>query len=353
LSFLTISIAYDKRALDFLRDTTARADKLHDMAGHERYFENAEYTHHGLVWSFHARHIGFERRSGEPVSQRVLPPDARHVGPSARTEVVRAGKRAHGMSDTILALAEKLAVVTGASGGIGSAVALRLAQDGASVVVHYNSSREDAEAVVRQIVATGGKAEAVGADLAHPKGPAALIDRLDTSFGGRFRGRLDVLVNIAGTLEFGSLAEVSDESFDRLFNVNVRACFQLSREAATRMTKTGWGRIINMGSVFGEGAPMPGLGIYCGTKFAVRGLTRAWSRDLGPAGVTVNNIQPALIQKEPLPTHGPAYEAMQRFNSVGRFSSPRDIAEAVAFLASPSAGYINGESLTVDGGWSA
>ncbi len=76
------------------------------------------------------------------------------------------------------------------------------------------------------------------------------------------------------------------------------------------MTKAGWGRIINMGSVFGEGAPMPGLSIYCGTKFAVRGLTRAWSRDLGPAGVTVNNIQPALIQREPLPTHGPAYEAM-------------------------------------------
>jgi len=250
-------------------------------------------------------------------------------------------------------LDDKLAVVTGASGGIGSEVARRLARDGASVLVHYNSNREAAEAVIRDISAAGGQAEAFGADLGSPDGPAALIARLDESFEGRFAGRLDILVNNAGTLEFGMLPEISDESFDRLFDLNVRACFQLSREAARRMTKAGWGRIINLGSVFGEAAPMPGLSIYCGTKFAVRGLTRAWSRDLGPAGITVNNIQPALIQAEPVPTAGPAYEALQRFSSVGRFGNPADIAEAVAFLASPSSGYINGESLTVDGGWSA
>ncbi len=257
------------------------------------------------------------------------------------------------MSDDRLPLSEKLAVVTGASGGIGSEVARHLARDGASVIVHFNSSREDAEAVVRDINAAGGSAEAFGADLAQREGPGTLIERLDVSFGGRFAGRLDVLVNNAGTLEFGSLTNVSDESFDRLFNVNVRACFQLSREAARRMSKVGWGRIINMGSVFGEGTPTPGLSTYCGTKFALRGLTRAWSRDVGPAGITVNNIQPALIQTEPLPTGGPVYEAMERFSSVGRFGNPADVAEAVAFLASPNASYINGESLTVDGGWSA
>jgi 3-oxoacyl-[acyl-carrier protein] reductase len=252
-----------------------------------------------------------------------------------------------------LPLSDKLAVVTGASGGIGSEVARRLARDGASVIVHFNSSREAAQAVVRDITAMGGSAEAFGADLAHAEGPARLIEGLDASFGGRFAGRLDVLVNNAGTLEFGSLPDVSDESFDRLFNINVRACFQLSREASRRMTKTGWGRIINMGSVFGESTPAAGLSIYCGTKFALRGLTRAWSRDVGPAGITVNNIQPALIQTEPLPTEGPAYEAMERFSSVGRFGTPADIADAVAFLANPNSGYINGESLTVDGGWSA
>jgi 3-oxoacyl-[acyl-carrier protein] reductase len=249
------------------------------------------------------------------------------------------------MNDARVPLADKLAVVTGGSGAIGSEVARRLARDGASVIVHFNSSRERA--------ATGGSAEAFEADLAHECGAAKLIDGLDGSFSGRFAGRLDVLVNNAGTLEFGSITDASDESFDRVFRVNVRACFQLSREAAKRMTSAGWGRIINMGSVFGESAPAPGLGIYCGTKFALRGLTRAWSRDLGPAGITVNNVQPALIQTDPLPTDGPAYEAMERFSSVGRFGNPADIAEAVAFLASPNAGYINGESLTVDGGWSA
>ena len=252
-----------------------------------------------------------------------------------------------------LPLENKLALVTGASGGIGSAVARRLAADGAAVLAHYGSSSEGAESVVRAIQAAGGEAEMFGADLSRHDGPAALIARLDQAFGGRFAGRLDVLVNNAGTLDFGSLADITDESFDRLFNVNVRAMFQLSREAARRMTKTGWGRIINLGSVFGAAAPAAGLSIYCGSKFAVQGLTRAWSRDLGPAGVTVNNIQPALIQTAPVPTSGPAFEAMQRFVSVGRFGQPEEIAEAVAFLASPKAGFINGESLTVDGGWSA
>lgn len=257
------------------------------------------------------------------------------------------------MSELNLRLSEKLALVTGGSGGIGSAVARRLARDGASVIVHFNANREDAEAVVRDITERGGAAEILAADLAHHEGPAILIAGLDRAFGGRFAGRLDILVNNAGTLEFGSLTDVSDESFDRVFTVNVRACFQLAREAARRMTKTGWGRIVNMGSVFGESTPAAGLSVYAGTKFALRGLTRAWSRDLGPAGITVNTIQPALIQTEPLPTGGPAFEAMERFSSVGRFGSPDDIAEAVAFLASPNSGYINGESLNVDGGWSA
>ena len=250
-------------------------------------------------------------------------------------------------------LEDKLALVTGASGGIGSAVARRLAQDGASVLVHYGSSRDAAAAVVADIQAAGGAAEAVGADLGQRDGPAALLTQVDPSFGGRFAGRLDVLVNNAGTLDFGSLTDATDESFDRLFAVNVRAVFQLSREAARRMTRAGWGRIVNVGSVFGEAAPSPGLSLYGATKFAVQGLTRAWSRDLGPAGITVNNVQPAVIQPEPQPTGGPTFESMRRFTSVGRFGRPEEIARAVSFLASPEAGFINGESLTVDGGWSA
>ena len=252
-----------------------------------------------------------------------------------------------------LPLEEKLALVTGASGSIGSAGARRLAEDGASVLVHYNHSRDGAEAVVRDITHAGGTAAALAADLGKPDGPAALIAQLDGAFGGRFAGRLDVLVNNAGTLTMDLLPDAADEDFDRCFNVNVRAVFQLSREAARRMAAAGWGRIINMGSIFGEGAYAPGLGTYCGTKFAVQGLTRGWSRDLGPKGVPVNNVQPAVIQSATQPTSGPAFAAMKKFTSVGRFGQPREIAEAVAFLANPKAGFINGESLTVDGGWSA
>ena len=193
----------------------------------------------------------------------------------------------------------------------------------------------------------------VGADLSRHEGPAALISQIDGAFGGQFAGRLDVLINNAGTIAMDVLPDAEDADFDRLFNVNVRAVFQLSREAARRMTKAGWGRIINMGSIFGEGAYAPGLSLYCGTKFAVQGLTRGWSRDLGPKGVTVNNVQPAVIQPEPQPTEGGTFDAMKKFTSVGRFGKPEEIAEAVAFLASPKAGFINGESLTVDGGWSA
>ena len=252
-----------------------------------------------------------------------------------------------------LPLENKLALVTGASGSIGSAVAKRLAADGAAVLVHYSSDRDGATAVVDAIRGAGGDAEAVRADLGQRDGPAALIAQLDAAFGGRFAGRLDVLVNNAGAVDVSSLVDTTDEDFDALFNLNVRALFQLSREAARRMTEAGWGRIINMGSIFGEGAYAPGLSSYCGTKFAVQGLTRGWSRDLGPTGVTVNNIQPAVIQREPVPISGGTFDAMKKFTSVGRFGKPEEIGEAVAFLASPKAGFINGESLNVDGGWSA
>ena len=257
------------------------------------------------------------------------------------------------MTAASLPLDGKLALVTGGSGSIGSAIARRLARAGASVIVHYGSSREAAEAVVDDIRAAGGNAEAAGADLAETNGPATLVDRLDASFGGSFAGRLDVLVNNAGTLTFDSLVDTSDEDFDLVFAVNVRASFQLARQGARRMTAAGWGRIINIGSVFGESAPSAGLSVYCGSKFALRGLTRAWSRDLGPSGITVNNVQPAVIQPEPTPVDGPTFEAMKRYTSVGRFGKPEEIADAVAFLASPSSAFINGATLNVDGGWNA
>jgi 3-oxoacyl-[acyl-carrier protein] reductase len=244
-----------------------------------------------------------------------------------------------------------LALVTGASGNIGSVVARRLAQNGISVLVHFGSSQTAAARIVREIQEVGGEAEMIGADLSQRDGAISLVSQLDQSFDRRFTGRLDILVNNAGALDMGSITEVTDDSIDSLFNINVRAVIQLSREASRRMTKTGWGRIINMGSVFGEAAPFPGLSIYCGTKFAVQGLTRAWSRDLGPSGITVNNIQPAVIQAEPFPTSGPAFEAMQRLASVGRFGRAEEVADLVAFLVSPL--FISGACLNIDGGWGA
>lgn len=253
----------------------------------------------------------------------------------------------------MLPLSNQLALVTGASRGIGAAIARRLAEDGAAVLVHFNSGRERAQEVVNTIQQAGGQAEVAGADLSRQDGPAALLAQLDPAFGGRFSGRLDILVNNAGSFAFGALADASDESFDKLFNLNVRAVFQLSREAARRMTKAGFGRIINIGSVFGEAAPSAGMSVYCGTKFAVQGLTRAWSRDLGAHGITVNNVQPAVVQMAPQPTAGPTFDAMRRFTSVGRFGKPEEVAAMVAFLAGPEAGFVNGESFNVDGGWSA
>ncbi|MBC7397002.1 MAG: SDR family oxidoreductase [Bdellovibrionales bacterium] len=250
-----------------------------------------------------------------------------------------------------LPLKDKFALVTGASGTIGSAIAKRLAEEGASVLVHFHASHEEADNVVQIIRSKGGLAELVSADLAERNGPSNLIDQLDLAFNGRFAGRLDILVNNAGTLAMDSIVDTTDESFDRLFNVNVRALFQLSREAARRMSKQNWGRIINIGSVFGQAAYFPGLSTYSGTKFAVQGLTRGWSRDLGEMGITVNNIQPAVIQADPAPDSGAIVDAMKTYTSIKRFGKPEEVAEAVAFLVSTKSGFINGANLNVDGGW--
>jgi 3-oxoacyl-[acyl-carrier protein] reductase len=261
--------------------------------------------------------------------------------------------RAATASRGVSALAGKLALVTGASGEIGSAIARRLARDGASILAHYGTNPAGAAAVVQAIVGAGGEAAAIGADLSRPDGAAAVIAQLDAAFGGRFAGRLDVLVNNAGTFTFGSIVEAQDDEFDRTFAINVRAPFQLGREAARRMIAGGWGRIVNVGSVFGQATPVPGMSVYGATKFALAGLTRAWARDLGAAGITVNAVQPALIQADPFPLDGPAVAAKERFASVGRFGRGDDVAEAVAYLTSPAASYITGVCLNVDGGWSA
>jgi 3-oxoacyl-[acyl-carrier protein] reductase len=234
-------------------------------------------------------------------------------------------------------LENKLAFVTGSSRGIGAAIAIRLAAEGASVIVNYAASPARAEAVVSEIRKAGGYAEAVQADLSTVEGTNALLGSIDKVFGGKFGGRLDILVNNAGTVEFGPFLESSEDSYDKHFNLNVRSLIALSKGAAKRMIKAGWGRII-----------------YVATKFAVRGFTRALSRELGPTGVTVNNVQPGAIDTELSPDdNGPAAQTMKKLMSVGRFGRAEEVASAVSFLANPDSAFINGESLTVDGGWNA
>lgn len=250
-------------------------------------------------------------------------------------------------------LHRQLALVTGSSRGIGAAIARRLAAEGASVIVNYAASPERADAVVQEIRQAGGEAEAVHADLASIDGPKALIAKIDGAFGGRFEGRLDILVNNAGTVEFGPFLESSPESYDKHFNLNVRAVIELAKDAATRMVKAGSGRIINVGSSLGEAAPLPGVTLYVASKFAVHGFTRGLSREVGGSGVTVNGVQPGPTDTELSPEDGPHGEVMKKLTSVGRFGRPQEIAAAVAFLASPESAFINGENLTVDGGWNA
>jgi 3-oxoacyl-[acyl-carrier protein] reductase len=251
-------------------------------------------------------------------------------------------------------LENKLALVTGSSRGIGAAVAARLAREGASVIVNYASSAQRAETVVEEIRGAGGEAEAIGADLTSQEGVAKLIASIDGAFGGKFNGRLDILVNNAGTVGYGPFLDQPDEAYDKHFNLNVRAPIVLAKDAGRRMAKAGWGRIINVGSAFGEAAPMGGVTLYVATKFALHGFTRGLSRELGPLGVTVNGVQPGPIDTELSPNEGTEdHAAMVKLTSVGRFGKVNEIAAAVAYLASPEASFTNGENLTVDGGWNA
>ena len=250
-------------------------------------------------------------------------------------------------------LSNQCALVTGGSRGIGRAIATRLAADGAAVVVNYARNEGAARQVVEAIRAAGGEAEAVHADLGRPEGARNLFAGFDAAFGKRFAGRLDILVNNAGTSEMASILEASDESFDAMFQLNVKSVFMLAREAARRMVAAKSGRIINVGSNLGERLARPGFGVYAATKFAVAGFTKAWSHDLGPHGVTVNAVQPGPIDTDLNPAAASTADFQKSLTSVGRYGRAEEIAAAVAYLASPLAGFTNGTCLTVDGGQNA
>jgi len=244
-------------------------------------------------------------------------------------------------------LNNKVAVVTGASKGIGAGIAKGLAAEGASVVVNYASSKEGAERVVAEIVKSGGKAVAVQGDVAK----AADVQRIFSETNKAF-GRLDVLVNNAGVYQFAPLADITEEQFHRQFNTNVLGLILASQEAA-KYFGAGGGTIINIGSAASQLAP-PASAVYTATKGAVDAITRVLAKELGPQRIRVNSINPGMVETEGTQTSGIIGSDFQiQFESqtpLGRIAQPADITPIAVFLASADSGWLTGETLVASGG---
>jgi 3-oxoacyl-[acyl-carrier protein] reductase len=244
-------------------------------------------------------------------------------------------------------LAGKVAVVTGASKGIGAAIAKHLAADGAAVVVNYSSGKADAERVTSEITAGGGKAIAVQASVAKGADVERLFAEADRAFG-----RLDILVNNAGIYEFAPLEEITEQHFQKHFDVNVLGLILASREAVKRFGSAG-GSIVNISSTATSITP-PNTTVYTATKGAVDAITRTLAKELGPRNIRVNAINPGMVVTEGLHTAGVLESDMRKQveaqTPLGRLGQPHDIAPLAVFLASSDASWITGETLRVAGG---
>lgn len=238
----------------------------------------------------------------------------------------------------------KVAVVTGASRGIGAAIAERLASEGFTVVVNYAGNSADAEALVGRIEAGGGEAISAQADVSDPAAVARLFDAAEAAFGG-----VDVIVNNAGIMKLATIAESDDALFDRHIAVNLKGTFNVLRQASTRVREGG--RIINMSSSV-IGLSLPSYGVYIGTKAAVEGLTRVLANELRGRNITVNAVAPgptatALFLDGKSPE---LIDRMAKMNPLERLGKPEDIANVVAFLAGPDGAWVNGQVLRANGG---
>ncbi|MEU8002642.1 3-oxoacyl-ACP reductase family protein [Catellatospora sp. NPDC049111] len=240
----------------------------------------------------------------------------------------------------------KVALVTGGSRGIGAGIARRLAREGATVAVTYQSSADAAATVVKEIEAEGGKAYAVRADSADRDAVRGVVDEV-----ARRSGRLDILVNNAGVVGFGPIGELTDEVYDQTVGVNLHAVFHAS-QAALRHLGEG-GRIITIGSVNADRMPFAGGSLYALTKAGVAGFTRGLAREVGPRGITVNTVQPGPVDTDMNPADGPMSGALLPALAVGRYGTADEVAAAVAYLAGPEAGYVTGATLDIDGGFLA
>jgi 3-oxoacyl-[acyl-carrier protein] reductase len=240
----------------------------------------------------------------------------------------------------------KVAVVTGASKGIGAAIARSFAAEGASVVVNYASSKSGAKTVVDSIIAAGGKAVAVGGDVSKASEAQGIVDAAIKNYG-----RLDILVNNSGVYEFSPIEGVTEDQFHRMFNINVLGLL-LTTQAALKHIGQG-GSIINVGSVVSRVTP-PASSVYTGTKGAVDAITGVLARELGPKKIRVNAINPGMIETEGTHSagfHGTDFEkSLVAQTPLGRVGQPGDIASVAVFLASDDSGWLTGEQILAGGG---
>jgi 3-oxoacyl-[acyl-carrier protein] reductase len=244
----------------------------------------------------------------------------------------------------------KVAVVTGASKGIGASIALHLAAEGASVVVNYSSSKEGADRVVGEIKGNGGKAVAVQANVAKEADIRRLFAETKKAFG-----QLDILINNAGVYEFAPLENVTADHFHKQFDLNVLGLLLSSQEAVKHFGPAG-GSIVNISSVVSSAAP-PTASVYSATKASVDAITRSLAQELGSRNIRVNSINPGMVETEGTTSSGMTSsesdfrKQIESQTPLGRIGQPKDIAPAVVFLASPESGWITGETLYVAGGY--
>jgi 3-oxoacyl-[acyl-carrier protein] reductase len=240
----------------------------------------------------------------------------------------------------------KRALVTGGSRGIGAAIVKRLAREGAHVALPYVSKPDQADETVKAAQALGVKALAIQADSADARAVVAAVERTVTELGG-----IDILVNNAGIGVFAPIDNYRLADFDRTVAINVRAAFVVIQAAVKHMKENG--RVITIGSCNADRMPFAGGAVYAMSKAALVGLVKGLARDLGPRGITINNVQPGPVDTDLNPAQGEFAESLKAVMALKRYAHGDEIAGMVAYLAGPEAGFVTGASLTIDGGFTA
>ena len=240
-------------------------------------------------------------------------------------------------------LSGKRALVTGGARGIGAAIALALAEAGADVAFTYKHSADKAQAVKKSIEGLGHRAVAIQADSADPQAIERSVSEAVSALGG-----LDILVNSAAIGHTGTIADIDMNEYQLVMDINVRAPVLFAKAVIPHLAAGG--RIVTIGSALGERVPFPGITAYAMSKAALTSFTRGLSRELGPKGITVNLVQPGATDTDSNPADGAGADFQRSLTSLGRYGEPREIANAVVFLASPAASVITGAILTADAG---